>query len=169
MPRDPFRPKARSPRVRTPPFTARPPNLRQRPLAMRASRFLARSPWPPPPCIRFLSVGPRLRSTLLSHGRSPFRSCASLRSLWPTLGRTCTSKVVPMPGTQKPREDSLPAGSSFQCMNAVTAICAIPRRYPDRAWSWRPSRSRRCWRRSRSCRGCRKSWRHRRPAGGWPS
>lgn len=47
---------------------------------LRASRFVARSPWSAPPHIRFLSIGPQLRSTLPPHGRSPFRSCASLRS-----------------------------------------------------------------------------------------
>ena len=41
--------------------------------------------------IRFLSIGSRFRSTLPPHARSPSRSCASLRSLWPTHGRTCTS------------------------------------------------------------------------------
>ena len=70
----------RSPQVRTHSFTARSPNLRHHPLVTRASRFLARSPWTAPPCIRFLSIDPQLRSTLPPHGRSPFRSCASLRS-----------------------------------------------------------------------------------------
>ncbi len=50
------------------------------PLVTRASRFVARSPWSATPHIRFLSIGPQLRSTLPLHGRSPFRSCASLRS-----------------------------------------------------------------------------------------
>ena len=79
--RHPFRCNARSPQVRTHSFTARPPNLRHRPLVTRASRLYARSPWSLAPSIRFLFIGPQLRSTLPPHGRSPFRSCASLRSL----------------------------------------------------------------------------------------
>ena len=49
-------------------------------LVTRASRLLAHSPWSAPPHIRFLSIGPQVRSTLPPHGRSPFHSCASLRS-----------------------------------------------------------------------------------------
>ena len=71
---------SRSPQVRTHSFTARSPDLRHHPLVTRASWLLARSPWVAPPCIRFLSIDPQLRSTLPPHGRSPFRSCASLRS-----------------------------------------------------------------------------------------
>lgn len=77
----PFRRKARSPQVRTHSFTARPPDLRCLPSVTRASQFVARSPWSAPPHIRFLSICPQFRSTLPPHGRSPFRSCASLRSL----------------------------------------------------------------------------------------
>ena len=40
----PFRHEARSPRVRTTPFHARPPDLRRRPLTMGASRFLPARP-----------------------------------------------------------------------------------------------------------------------------
>ena len=79
--RHPFRHKARSPQVRTHSFTARPPDLRRRPLVTRASRSVARSPWSAPPSIRFLFIGPQLRSTLPPHTRSPSCSCASLRSL----------------------------------------------------------------------------------------
>ncbi len=39
-------------------FPTRPPDLRRFPLATRASRFLARSPWSAAPGIRFLYVGP---------------------------------------------------------------------------------------------------------------
>jgi hypothetical protein len=77
----PFRHKARSPQVRTHSFTARPPDLRRLPLVTRASRLLARSPRLAPPSIRFLFIGPQLRSTLPPHTRSPSCSCASLRSL----------------------------------------------------------------------------------------
>ena len=79
--RCPFRHKARSPRIRTTPFRARPSDLRHCLLVMGASRILARSPQAAPPDIRFLFVGPRFRSALPSHGRSPFRSCDSLGSL----------------------------------------------------------------------------------------
>jgi hypothetical protein len=78
--RRPFRHKARSPQVRTHSFTARPPDLRRLALVTRASRSFARSPCSAPPSIRFLFIGPQLRSTLPSHGRSPSCSCASLRS-----------------------------------------------------------------------------------------
>ena len=43
----------------------------------------------------------QLYSTLPLHTRSPACSCASLRSLWSTHGRTCTAKSVPMLGAQE--------------------------------------------------------------------
>jgi len=52
--------------------------------------------------MQFLSIGSQFRFTLPLHDRSPSRSCASLRSLWSARGRTCTSKIVPMPGTPDP-------------------------------------------------------------------
>jgi hypothetical protein len=79
--RRPFRHEARSPQVRTHSFTARPPDLRHRNLVTRASRSLARSPCSVPPSIRFLFIGPQLRSALPPHNRSPSCSCASLHSL----------------------------------------------------------------------------------------
>src|SRR6185312_10614506 len=60
-PRRPFRRKARSPRVRTLTFAARPPDLRRLASVTRASRLRARSPCSAPPSIRFLFVGPQLR------------------------------------------------------------------------------------------------------------
>lgn len=96
--RRPFRHKARSPRVRTHSFTAQPPDLRHFTLTTRALRFHARSPCSAAPCIRFLYIGSQFRSTLPPHGRSPFRSCASLRSLWSARGGTFTHKSAPMPG-----------------------------------------------------------------------
>jgi hypothetical protein len=70
-------------------------------LAIGASRSFARSPLPPAPRIRFLFIGPHLRSALPSHGWSPFRSCASLRSRRPANGGTFTLKRTPMLGAQK--------------------------------------------------------------------
>ena len=49
----------------------------------------------------FLFIGSQFRSTLPPHGRSPFRSCASLRSLWPAHGWTFTHKSAPMLGAPK--------------------------------------------------------------------
>ena len=40
---------------------------------------------------------------------------------------------------------------------------------PDPAWHWRPSESRRCWRRSPDCPGCRISRRSRSSSCGWRS
>jgi len=88
--RYPFRHKARSPQVRTHSFAARRPDLRHRTLVTRASRPLARSPCSAVPSIRFLFIGPQLRSTLPPHTRSPSCSCASLHSLWPACDGTCT-------------------------------------------------------------------------------
>ena len=99
--RRPFRHKTRSPQVRTHSFTAQPPDLRHFALTTRASRFLARSPCSAAPYIRFLFIGSQFRSTLPPHSRSPFRSCASLRSLWSANGGTCTRKSAPMLGAQK--------------------------------------------------------------------
>jgi hypothetical protein len=79
--RRPFRRKARSPRVRTSAFAARPPDLRRLALVTRASRLLARSPCSAPPSIRFLFVGPQLRSPLPSRQPHGPTLCGSLRSL----------------------------------------------------------------------------------------
>src|SRR6202035_1660811 len=79
--RRPFRRKARSPRVRTSTFAARPPDLRRLALVTTASRSTARSPRSAPPSIRFLFVGPQLRSTLPSRQPRGPALCASLRSL----------------------------------------------------------------------------------------
>ena len=99
--RRPFRHKTRSPQVRTHSFPAQPPDLRHFALTTRASRFLAHSPCYAAPYIRFLFIGSQFRSALPPHGRSPFRSCASLRSLWPAHGGTCTRKSAPMLGAHK--------------------------------------------------------------------
>src|SRR5207237_5186655 len=79
--RRPFRRKARSPRVRTLAFAARPPDLRRLALVTRASRLRARSPCSAPPSIRFLFVGPQLRSPLPSRRPRGPTLCGSLRSL----------------------------------------------------------------------------------------
>src|SRR5688500_13728879 len=68
---------------------------------MGASRPYARSPRTAAPRIRFLFVGPRFRSALPPHGRSPFRSCAPLDSLRPACRGTSTLKVSPVPGVHK--------------------------------------------------------------------
>src|SRR5881397_1016017 len=65
-PRRPFRREARSPQIRTLAFPTRPPDLRHRALVTRASRSLVRSPCSAPPRIRFLFVGPSVRSPLPS-------------------------------------------------------------------------------------------------------
>jgi hypothetical protein len=80
-PRRPFRRKARSPRVRISAFAARPPDLRRLALVTTASRSLARSPCSAPPRIRFLFVGPQLRSPLPSRQPHGPTLCGSLRSL----------------------------------------------------------------------------------------
>ena len=97
-PRRPFSHEARSPQVRTRSFTAQPPDLRHLALTTRASQNVACSPCSASPHIQFLSIGSRLRSTLPPHTQSPSCSCASLRLLWPTYGRTSTSKIAPMLG-----------------------------------------------------------------------
>ena len=81
--RRPFRRKARSPQVRPSAFPARPPDLRRLALGRGASRSLARSPWSTPPRIRFLFVGPRVRSPLPSAPPSRATPCGSLGSLRP--------------------------------------------------------------------------------------
>jgi hypothetical protein len=99
--RCPFRHEVRSPQVRTHSFPAQPPDLRHFALTMRASRSRARSPCSATPHIRFLFIGSQYRSALPPHGRSPFRSCAPLRSLWSAHGGTCTRKSTPMLGAQE--------------------------------------------------------------------
>ncbi len=110
--RRPFRREARSPQVRASTFAARPPDLRLGALAIEASRYVARSPRPPAPCIRFLFVGPRLRSPLPPHARSPSRSCGSLRLRWPAHERTCTSWLMPTLGAQLRRPPRQSRGAS---------------------------------------------------------
>ena len=65
-------------------------------LTIGASRRSSRSPHPAPPRIRFLFIGPRFRSPLPPHDRSPFRSCGSLRLRWSPFGGTCTRKTALM-------------------------------------------------------------------------
>ncbi len=79
--RHPFRRKARSPQVRTSAFAAQPPDLRCLALVTRASRLHARLPCSAPPLIRFLFVGPQLRSPLPSRRPHGTTLCGSLRSL----------------------------------------------------------------------------------------
>lgn len=43
-----------------------------------------------------------LRGTILPHAWPLLCSCASLRSLWPTRGRTCTAKIAGAGRTRKP-------------------------------------------------------------------
>ena len=124
----PFRHEARSPQVRTHSFTAQPPDLRHVSLATRALRFMARSPCSATPSIRFLYIGSRFRSTLPSHDRSPVPSCASLRSLWPAHGGTCTHKSAPMLCAPKKNPPGEPSGlySDYQ----PTRLAARPIRKP---------------------------------------
>src|SRR5450830_281812 len=79
--RYPFRRKARSPQVRASAFAARPPDLRCLALVTRASRLHARLPCSAPPSIRFLFVGPQLRSPLPSRRPHGTTLCGSLHSL----------------------------------------------------------------------------------------
>src|SRR5207245_9118895 len=76
--RHPFRREARPPRIRALAFPAPPPDLRRRPLVTRASRSHARSPWSASPDIRFLFVGPQVRSPLPSASASRSPPCGSL-------------------------------------------------------------------------------------------
>src|SRR5215213_5437675 len=90
-------------------FSPRPPDLRRRPLATRASRSFARSPWSSSPRIRFLFIGPEMRSALPSARPSRVEPCASLRSLWPGSAGTFTPRSSPMLGAQAARSRP-PAG-----------------------------------------------------------
>ena len=82
--RRPFRHEARSPQVRTHYVTAQFADLCHFALNTRTSRFL--------------SIGSQFHSTLHLHRRSPYRNCASLRSLWSARGGTCTHRSAPMLG-----------------------------------------------------------------------
>src|SRR5579864_6957745 len=69
---------------------------------MWASRYFARSPAAVGLFIRFLFIGSRLCSTLLSDPASRRRPCASLSlHLHQVVKRTFTSKLSNMLGTQK--------------------------------------------------------------------
>ena len=91
--RRPFGREARPPQVGPSAFAARSPDLRRPPLAARASRSLARSPWEASPRIRFLCVNPRFRSPLLSAPPS----------------RPVTLRFAPVPATKSREDLHLPA------------------------------------------------------------
>src|SRR5439155_3887941 len=75
-----------------------------------ASRFLARSPAAVGLVIRFLFIGSRLCSTLLSDLASRRRPCASLSlHLHQVVKRTFTSKLSNMLGTQEREREQPPA------------------------------------------------------------
>ncbi|MDB5745555.1 MAG: hypothetical protein JWP72_403, partial [Massilia sp.] len=131
--RRPFRHEARSPQVRTHSFPAQPPDLRRFALTTRASRFHARSPCLAAPSIRFLFIGSQFRSALPLHGRSPFRSCASLRSLWSARGGTCTRKSAPMLGAhekgplaKRPRYCIFPLTRAYRRKPSFTLTVWLP-------------------------------------------
>ncbi len=94
----------RSPEVSSTTFDAQPPDLH--PVSLMDMRFavicqLARHPMP---CIRFLFIGSRLCSTLLSDPPSPERPCASLPFTSIRLGRGLSPRQSSnMLGTQKIR------------------------------------------------------------------
>jgi hypothetical protein len=124
-PRGPFSPvtgtRRRPPEVSSTAFPAHPPDLHPRPLMdedFAVSRPLVR---PGLPDIRFLFVGSRFCSTLLSDPASRRRPCASLAlHLHQVVQGTCTPKLSNMLGTRLNR-------------SAVgkTAI-ALPSRWPQR-------------------------------------
>lgn len=68
IPRHPWRSPEISPTTFT--FTAHQPHLRNGPLMATASPLPAGSPGPPPPLMRFVSLGSRLRLQLPSHPAS---------------------------------------------------------------------------------------------------
>src|SRR5208282_1612174 len=91
---------------------------------MGASRLLARSPAAVGLFIRFLFIGSRLCSTLLSDPASRRRPCASLSlHLHQVVKRTFTSKLSNMLGTLK---ESRPGHwAALSCDFASTASSAL--------------------------------------------
>jgi hypothetical protein len=138
----------RSPEVRPTAFAARPPDLPPRPLMVADFAIIGSLVQPGRPRIRFLSIGPRLCSTLPSDPASRRRPCASLILRHHQAGwRTSTPKLSIMLGTpKKPRtgrgqswvspKGGTPRVTSVSHSDAI----ACSRR---RLWRWRAaSRSR---------------------------
>ena len=96
------RQQRRSPEVRPTAFTARPPDLPPRPLMAVDFAIIGSLVRSGRPHIRFLSIGPRLCSTLPSDPTLRRRPCASLILRHHQAGwRTSTSKLSIMLGTPK--------------------------------------------------------------------
>ncbi len=72
-----------------------------------------------------VSIGSRFRSTLPSHTRSSSCRCASLRLLWPTYGRTLTSKIAPMLGAQQKNRELESPGFLSDRMDRQSALCPL--------------------------------------------
>src|SRR5271157_2255542 len=110
----------RSPEVSSTAFDAQPPDLP--PVSLMDMGFAITCPLARHrrPLIRFLFIGSRLCSTLLSGPASPrvlFHPCASLSlHLHQVVKRTCTSKLSNMLGTQSKRRGKprLPQSRSLQ-------------------------------------------------------
>src|ERR1700756_2559310 len=92
----------RPPEVSSTAFNAQPPNLQPAPLMDMDFAVLCPLVRRRMPHIRFLSIGSRLCSTLLSDPASRRRPCASLSlHLHQAVKRTFTSKLSNMLGTHK--------------------------------------------------------------------
>ena len=180
----PFQAQARSPQVRTRFFPTRPPDLRRLtfdhegfaescPLALIGTALypvLVHRPMvslhAPRPSRAFKRAGGSAAKAARfhpPHGWSPFRSCASLRSLWPAHERTCTSKIAPLLGAHEHARISRAFCFTWNIVytagrKAITSAAASPRggtcHWPlhgPMPTSWRraaPRSPRRCARRS---------------------
>src|SRR6202034_4667811 len=96
-----FRTNGRSPEVSSTAFSAQPPDLQPMPLMDMGFTVICPLARHRMPLIRFLFIGSRLCSTLLSDPPSPERPCASLSlHLHQVVKRTCTFELSNMLGTQ---------------------------------------------------------------------
>src|SRR5215831_15445789 len=114
-----------SPEVSSTAFRAQPPIYHQCTWWIWASRSFARSPCTVGLIIRFLFIGSRLSSTLLSDPASPRRPCASLVLHLHQVGQgTFTPKLSNMFGTQK-KSRSIPAALSSSSSACLLTVCLI--------------------------------------------
>lgn len=118
----------RPPEVSSTAFNAQPPNLQPVPLMDVDFAVLCLLVRHRMPHIRFLSIGSRLCSTLLSDLASRSDPCASLSLLLhQDMKRTYTSKLLNMLGTQSEGapEERLAMLLSVQCLKWFYAIVAV--------------------------------------------
>src|SRR3954462_14058671 len=130
-PRGPFSPvtgtRRRPPEVSSTAFAAHPPDLHPRPLMDEDFAVSCPLVRPGLPRIRFLFVGSRFCSTLLSDPASRRRPCASLALHLHQVGQgTCTPRLSNMLGTRLNRSAVEPKSTRFPSERSLPPPPSLP-------------------------------------------